>query len=288
MDKFKEFLSLFFKFKEAKHKNCNKTTAPKISVIIPCYNAEKYIDNINKMLQEQIFKDFEVIFVNDGSIDNTEKFLRKLEDSRYSLINLTTNLGAGAARNIGLSQAKGDYIIFLDADDFYFPNLLSESYTKAIKTNADITMFKTICFDDNTGSYINEDVRWLWSPPFPINKKFSPNEVKNNLFTFCRGAVWNKLYKKSFITQNHLYFLNTKRNSDSFFVYASYVCAKNMYIMDYTLLAYRINCKTSITSTTEGYNEGKLKAIESLKKLLKQKGVLKKYAKALKEYEDTF
>ena len=58
--------------------------------------------------------------------------------------------------------------------------------------------------------------------------------------------------------------------------------------MDYTLFAYRINCKTSITSTTEGYNEGKLKTIESLKKLLKQKGVLKKYAKALKEYEDTF
>ena len=278
----KNILSNLLKIKQHK---------PKISIVIPCYNVERFLPDLFSYLQNQTFQDFEIIFVDDKSSDNTVQILeeyKKQNDNRVTLIKLPDNNGAGYARNMGLKYIKGKYTIFLDADDIYMPNLLEEVYKAAEKNNTDITMFKSICFDDKTKEYSKEDIWWLWTPPFPINKKFTPRDVQDKLFTFCKGALWNKLYKTSFIKKNKFRFLNIRKHNDSFFCYSAYVVAKSMFILDKVLIAYRINLDTSITTLGKKIDNKCTKiSIDELEKFLKSKHVYKKYNKALLEYKRT-
>ena len=112
---------------------------PCISIIIPAYNAEKYIEKCLQSIIYQEYKDFEVIIVNDGSTDNTKEICKKYADldSRIRLIS-TENKGAGSARNTGLTEAQGRYISFIDADDFVSENYYSRMYKMIEEGNADI------------------------------------------------------------------------------------------------------------------------------------------------------
>jgi glycosyltransferase involved in cell wall biosynthesis len=113
---------------------------PKISVIIPAYNVEKYIEKTLKSLIDQTFKDFEAIIINDGSTDNTEKIIKEvLQDTKFQwkLIN-QENQGVSVARNRGIIESKGEYICFLDADDYYHPAFLGKMYNRAKESNYDV------------------------------------------------------------------------------------------------------------------------------------------------------
>ena len=113
---------------------------PKISVIIPAYNVEKYIEKTLKSLKDQTFKDFEAIIINDGSTDNTEKIIKEVLQGtkfQWKLIN-QENQGVSAARNRGIIDSKGEYICFLDADDYYHPSFLEKMYNKAKENNYDV------------------------------------------------------------------------------------------------------------------------------------------------------
>ena len=116
-----------------------------ISIIIPVYNCEKYIDKCLQSLREQTFKDFEVICVNDGSTDSSEKKVEAFvsKDFRFRLIN-QENGGASRARNVGVEHAKGQFIMFLDADDWYEKNACEMAYNAMISYNADVAMFSGI------------------------------------------------------------------------------------------------------------------------------------------------
>ena len=141
---FKEFLS--------NDKNEQQMENPKISIIIPCYNCERFLENVFSMIDNQTFSDYEVIFINDGSTDRTKKLITEYskKNKRAKLISYIKNKKAGHARNLGLKKAKGDYVIFLDTDDIYLPSLLKSTYDIAIKTNVDIVFFKTGYLDDRT------------------------------------------------------------------------------------------------------------------------------------------
>lgn len=100
----------------------------KVSVIVPCYNMEKYLDNCFKSLINQTYKNLEIIFINDGSSDKTLNLLSKWEGEErlnFTLIN-QENKGISVTRNVGLRKATGDYIYFLDPDDIIFPTLIEE------------------------------------------------------------------------------------------------------------------------------------------------------------------
>lgn len=112
---------------------------PCISIIIPAYNAEKYIEKCIQSIIHQDYRNLEIIIVNDGSIDKTREICEKFvnQDKRIRLIN-TENKGAGSARNTGIDVAKGEYISFIDSDDYICPDYYSRMYTMLREANADI------------------------------------------------------------------------------------------------------------------------------------------------------
>ena len=128
--------------------------SPLVSVIVPVYNTSKYLRQCLDSIQAQTLKEIEIICVDDGSTDNSMEILleKELEDSRICILQ-QKNRGGGAARNLGMSIAKGKYLSFLDSDDFFEPTMLEEAYTAAEKHNADITIYSYHIFYDGSKLY---------------------------------------------------------------------------------------------------------------------------------------
>ena len=116
-----------------------KNQKPLVSVIVPVYNVEKYLEECLDSIINQTLEDIEIICVNDGSTDNSLKILKKYakKDNRIKIIN-QKNCGLGCARNSGLNQSQGDYIFFLDSDDYLNPNILEKLYPKALESHSEI------------------------------------------------------------------------------------------------------------------------------------------------------
>lgn len=109
-----------------------------ITVIIPVYNREKVIQKSINSVLKQSFSDIEVLIIDDGSSDNTLRIISDIKDKRIRLISLKNNSGATVARNIGLKEAKGEYIAFQDSDDYWFPNKLEEQIKFLDSEDADL------------------------------------------------------------------------------------------------------------------------------------------------------
>lgn len=173
-----------------------------ISVIIPVYNTENYLEKCLLSVLNQSFKNIEVIIVNDGSSDNSLKIINDFmnTDSRIKLIN-QENQGLGAARNTGIKEAKGEYIIFVDSDDYINSNGLEILYNQAIKTSADIitTRYQKVL----------ENGEIIYQSPY-INTQSNDDYFKNNLMANIPMMAWNKMYKlELFIKNNILFPVNT-------------------------------------------------------------------------------
>lgn len=174
---------------------------PKISVIIPVYNAGKYIRECVASVQAQTMSDFELILVNDGSSDNSSALCHEMAetDTRIRVIDID-NSGPAHARNVGIDVAKGMFLAFIDSDDTVSPVFLEKMLKAAEKHEADIVMCKayTIYIDGN---------RKPDAFHFPLNRILTPEEINNFLITgyFIPGkatglaCLWNKLYRKSWI-----------------------------------------------------------------------------------------
>ena len=112
---------------------------PLITILVPCYNVEKYVDECLSSIQKQTYDNLEVLCINDGSTDNTLNILRKYEasDNRFHIIN-KSNSGYGASMNIGLNKASGDYIGIVESDDFSEPQMFEKLIRAAIENDLDI------------------------------------------------------------------------------------------------------------------------------------------------------
>ncbi len=181
----------------------------KISLIIPIYNAEKYLEKMLQSIIEQKFLDIEIICVDDGSTDGSLKILKKfsLLDSRIKVFTQYRK-GVGSARNLGLTKAKGKYIWFVDADDWISHNSCEELYEIAEKNQADIVYFCVDYFDSI--KQIKVENRWFNSFNDCIDKKYYNNlldfeDYKEFIFRLS-GAVWHKFILRDFIIKNKIYF----------------------------------------------------------------------------------
>ena len=219
---------------------------PKISVILPVYNCAKFIQKCIDSLLQQTLKDVEFIFVDDGSQDCSLQILTKNMEGDYRIKVLSQqNKFAGVARNHGLQVATGEYICFLDSDDFFAPTLLEDTYKKACETNAEIVIFKAQEYDMQTGLF-NPCKFPLSENLFPLKSTFTYKDFGEKIFQANSCIAWNKLFKKSLIDRAGVTFQNLRNSNDTVFVYMLLLYAKTMTFLDKVLVNYRTNNSNSL------------------------------------------
>ena len=217
---------------------------PKVSVIIPIYNTEKYLRKCLDSVCNQTLSDIEIICVNDCSTDNSLEILEEYasKDNRIKLIDFKENKGAAVARNAGIDEAKGEYIGFVDSDDFIDLDFYEKLYNKAIETGADVTksnlIFENFCNEDNKKEYHNlQEVR--------INKLYL-NHIPTTLI------------KKSFLTNNKIAFPEILKNAEDS-VFEVMVGAKANKIEIVGSVFYHYNYNNLSLNNTEIYSKEKIK-----------------------------
>ena len=166
---------------------------PKISVIVPVYNVEKYIDKCLKSLTQQTLQDIEIIIVNDGSLDKSVEIIEKYVKENSTKIKYyeKENGGLSSARNYGLEYATGEYIAFLDSDDYVDCNMYEEMYSLAKKENADM---------------LECDFIWEWDYGKKIFDKRREYKSKEEMMKKPRVVAWNKIYKREIINKYKIRF----------------------------------------------------------------------------------
>lgn len=242
-----------------------ETITPKISVIIPVYNAENYIVECLDSLVNQTLTDLEIICVNDGSRDNSLKILRQyeLKDSRIMVID-QKNQGACVARNTGINIETGEYIAFVDADDYLNLNTYELAYSEAVNKDLDILCFGWKSFPMQSG--------WDKAKSSPKQKYFENDSI--NAWFYCgTGAnvnIWNKLYKRSFLVESGVYFKrNLKCAQDYCFNMLLFPKAKKIEFISDRLYNYRRGAIGSISSQNKDALRMK-SHIEVMKEVLKE------------------
>lgn len=232
---------------------------PRISVMIPVYNAKDFLEDSIGSLLNQTFEDFELICVNDGSKDNSLEILNDFakKDSRVKVID-KENGGCGSARNRALDEASGEYIYFFDPDDKIPLNTFEETYKNAICNDSDMVVFKANVFNDVEG-ISNKQVYFDYSKLFERNNfnhftfdyKDAKSIVLNNSL-----APWAKLYKKEFLDAYDDFRFDIGIAFDDVpFHVKSVLRAKKISFINKCLYHYRIDNPNSINSTsTSGFD----------------------------------
>ena len=256
-----------------------------VSVIIPAYNVEKYIGQCLDSILAREEIGMEVICVDDGSTDNTLNILKDYEarDHRVKVIS-QTNAGAGAARNNGMKYARGEYLSFLDADDFFEPNMLGLAYRTAHNNESDIIVFDSDNYIEEkkafekTSSTIRRDL-------LPLVQPFSGNDVRHEVFRVFVGWAWDKLFLRSFVEENHLQFQEQRTTNDMLFVFSAVVRAERINTLG-TILAHhrRLNAGESLSVSREKSWDCFYHALCALKKQLIEWNVYERFERDFINY----
>jgi len=217
-----------------------------ISIIIPVYNSEKFIEECISNTLNKIDKKIELIIINDNSTDNTKKicvkFLNKKNNIR--LINLKKNCGVSVARNIGIKEAKGKYLIFLDSDDLLSKKTINKINKVVNKSNDnDILFFPSY---DPINKIIDNN---------SLMKKFSDKSFLNNIENFndFRLTCWNFVYKKKFLENLNIKFTNIRIFEEQIFLSKILIGANTFQIFKEPLYQRRIIEVNSLSSKV-GYD----------------------------------
>jgi len=259
-----------------------------ISVIIPVYNVEKYLEKCLNSVIRQTLEDIEIICVNDGSTDNSQQILKEYaqKDERIKIVD-KKNGGLSSARNAGLDAATGEYCYFLDSDDWIELNTLEKLYKIIITESVDTVVHSAINIpeDDSCIEMANDCQKWfdsfrkengIYDVPIEINRKIPT-------------VAWNKLYRMDIINKYHCRFPEGLVNEDELFIWTYMIHCKNYYYLDEKLYNY-LRRSDSIMGTRD--NSPKVLDIlgieEEIYKIVKKYKNIKEYHKYLtKNYINT-
>ena len=210
----------------------------KISVIVPIYNTEKYLNECLDCLVNQSFNDIEIICIDDGSTDNSLGILKDYEenDTRFRVIT-QENSGAGASRNRGIELAEGEYIYFMDSDDFLELNALEQLFKLSDENDLDMIIFKLINYHDQTKE---ETTRYYYEMPYlkhMYNKVFNFRDIKEFLLRlpvtpqgkfFKRDLISNIRFPESLILEDNPFFFEAVLKAKRIFIYDEYLCHRRI------------------------------------------------------------
>ncbi|MBS4760417.1 MAG: glycosyltransferase [Clostridium sp.] len=263
----------------------------KISVIIPVYNCEKFLQKCLDSVVMQTYQNLEIICVDDGSTDKSAQILKEysLKDSRFKIIS-QKNEGQSSARNRGLEEATGEYISFIDADDWVSLCLYEKFIKKLVETQKknlvlDIYMFNVLIHetrpkDVNPKSFLNIK-NWL------------NYQHQDHIHTFddCLSpfggnmAVYNKIYRADFLRENKIEFINGLIFEDQVFYLQSFLKAKSIAINNDPLYIYRVNNSSSTTNNLNKKVFQIFKIINKLENILKENKRIEEYKYAFLQHK---
>lgn len=246
---------------------------PKVSVILPVYNVENYLKQCMDSIVAQTLSDIEIICVDDGSTDASLAILKEYEkkDDRVKVL-CQENAGAGAARNKGLAIATGEYLSFLDSDDFFSLDMLEKTYCQAKEEDADVIVFRSDQYREDLNEIVN--VSWtLREKALPPYRPMTHRTFTDNVFKVFVGWAWDKLFKRSFVLEYGLQFQEQRTSNDLLFVFMAIVLAKKITTFDEPLAHQRRNNPNSLSNTREKSWQCFYHALKALKENLMKFGL---------------
>ena len=211
----------------------------KVSIIIPAYNVSKYLKKQLSCIRNQTYKNIEILFVNDGSLDNTFELAQKLATVEPRLKVFTKqNEGAGSARNYALQRAQGEFIWFYDIDDEVELDLIAKNVRWMSEYNTDMNMFSFMINDHGAKQKFkslfpqrlienNDDLKSIFVDQFLL--------IPNG-----NGFLWNKFYRKSFFDKHNIRFENQRIQQDEVFNMKCYPILERIYISEDLLYHYEL------------------------------------------------
>ncbi len=242
-------------------------TMPVVSVVIPAYNAEDYICQCLESVKNQTLADIEIVLVDDGSTDATARLASEMfeGDDRFTLI-YQDNRYAGVARNVGIDSSSGDYLYFLDADDWIESSALESMYEAAVRFSSDIVVACSEGFDEQTGN--------AWTIDYALNgvpflTPLSAEIYADRLFQNFMGWPWDKLYRREFIESSGLRFQSLRTTNDAFFVFCSLAVAGCVVCLNETFFHHRMNNSKSLEGTRSESWRCAIEAMTAIKAKLK-------------------
>lgn len=252
---------------------------PLVSIVMPVYNVDKYLEQALDSLKNQTYKNFEVICVDDGSTDNSLSILKTYSnsDNRFSFIQ-QANQYAGIARNNGMKHASGKYIMFLDSDDIFEKNMLSVLVKSAEKNHTDIIFFGFYHFKESIKK------RSLMGIPFANANVCGPRDHEDDIFRIAQGVPWNKMYLRSFVEKAGLQFQSLQSNNDVFFSKMSAVEAERILFLNKRFVNYRISNTDSLQGSYKLASGNFVKCITAIYHELNNKGKYEIYKKSFEDY----
>ena len=231
---------------------------PKLSIIIPVYNGERHLQRCLDSIFKQSFKDFEVILVNDGSKDNTKKICDEnvALDDRVKAVH-KANGGTSSARNAGIKAATGDYIGFVDSDDWLDPDMYQNMYAKAVKHDVDLVISDhRRVFEDGSSFEVRQPIREGYYDKSEMIKEYFPCLLMRDDIDYPPTiSNWACLFRKTLLTDNDIFYdTKTKYNEDFLFGAKAAYKSNNMYHLKKHI---NYNFYYNDESTTAVYNSDK-------------------------------
>lgn len=214
---------------------------PAVSIVMPIYNCQNHLSEALDSLIAQTFTEYEVICVDDGSNDESAIIIERYVkiDPRVRYVK-QSNQGAGIARNTGMDQARGEWLLFLDSDDVFEPQLIEALHSTAISQHADVA----VCFAfDFHGTLDSRKTRLVDSR---VKKAFSGREticlgdLGERAYTTFTLVPWDKMFRADFVKSNSLRFMGLKTANDSFFVLSALQRAERIALVEKPLVNYRM------------------------------------------------
>lgn len=252
-----------------------ETLLPLVSVIIPAYNSEPFIGKCLGSVCGQTLSDIEIIVVDDGSTDATAAMALECaaSDRRIKVIQ-QDNLYAGVARNNGMKVASGDYLYFLDSDDYIEPNCLELMVQSAELTSSDVVVCRSASIDNVTGEH---SLLGYACNGVDYRVGFRPKDISSHIFQSFVGWPWDKLFKAEYVRELNLEYQPLRTTNDALFVFLALLEAESIVCVDNVLVHHRVNNSDSLENTRSKSWKCAVDASRSIRGELVARGLLADY-----------
>lgn len=255
---------------------------PRVSVIVPVYNAEKTLKQCIDSLLSQTFSDIEIVCVNDASKDKSQKIIEEYmrKDDRVKIIT-QEHSGRALTRNKGRYLARGEYILFMNSDDYAKTDMIEKLYKNAKEHESDIVLFSLTNFNPLTMEFFDEEFPLKEFSEDYDNRSFSPQETYDFMFNISPNPL-TKMFRREFLERKNISFIKGLNYEQYLFFIQAYISASNISLLRQPLLVHREN-------NQKGFKEDAKKLdLFKIMNLIKEFLVRKKMYKELKYQFEKF